>query len=208
MKKTSNINCIFLDIGGVLLSNGWDHQARARAARRFQLKATEFEQRHSEAFDTFELGKLSLEDYLNWVVFHQKRTFSRPAFRKFMCAQSTPYPKMIEWVRKLKAHCELKIVVVSNEARELNAHRIRKFKLDELVDTFVSSCFVHVRKPDPDIFRLGLDIAQVKPQQVIYIDNTPMFVRVAEGMGIRSVCHTDVESTCKALASLGVPSDY
>ena len=114
---------------------------------------------------------------------------------------------MIELVRKLKAQYGLKIAVVSNEGRELNAYRIRKFKLDKLVDAFISSCFVHVRKPDADIFRLALDIAQAPARQVVYIDNTPMFVEIAEGLGIRSILHTDYRSTCAKLASFGLQND-
>jgi putative hydrolase of the HAD superfamily len=150
------------------------------------------------------VGKLSLEEYLNRVVFYQKRPFTRAQFQKFMLAQSKPYPQMIELVRKLKAQYGFKIVVVSNEGRELNAYRIRKFKLDGFVDSFISSCFVHVRKPDVDIFRLALDIAQVPARQVVYIENTPMFVRIAEGLGIRSILHTDYRSTCAKLASFGL----
>jgi putative hydrolase of the HAD superfamily len=118
-----------------------------------------------------------------------------------MFAQSKPFPEMIDLVRTLKVRHKLKIAVVSNEGRELNAYRIRKFKLDAFVDAFVSSCFVHVRKPDADIFRLALDIAQAPARQVVYIDNTPMFVQIAEGLGIRSILHTDYRSTCAKLAA-------
>ena len=97
--------------------------------------------------------------------------------------------------------------MVNNEARELNSHRIRKFKLDEFVDFFISSCFVHFRKPDADIFRLALDIAQTPAEQVVYIENTPMFVQIAEGLGIRSIRHTDYQSTCEKLASFGLQND-
>ena len=101
----------------------------------------------------------------------------------------------------------MKIVVVSNESRELNTYRIGKFKLDQFVDSFVSSCFVHVRKPDADIFRLALDIAQTPAGQVVYIENTPMFVQVAEGLGIRSILHADYNSTSAKLASFGLQND-
>ena len=97
--------------------------------------------------------------------------------------------------------------MVSNEARELNAHRIREFKLDGFVDSFISSCFVHVRKPDADIFRLALDIAQAAARQVLYVENTPMFVQIAEGLGIRSILHTDYKSTCAKLASFGLQNE-
>ena len=82
-----------------------------------------------------------------------------------------------------------------------------KFKLDELVDSFISSCFVHVRKPDAHLFRLALDIAQAPAQQVVYIENTPMFVQIAEGLGIRSILHMDYKSTCAKLASFGLQND-
>ena len=124
-----------------------------------------------------------------------------------MFAQSKPYPEMIELVAQLKVRHRLKIAVVSNEARELNAYRIRKFKLNEFVDSFISSCFVHLRKPDADIFRLALDIAQAPARQVVYIENTPMFVQIAEGLGIRSILHTDYMSTCAKLASFGLQYD-
>jgi len=204
VKRNAAITCIFLDIGGVLLTNGWDHLARRRASKHFKLRWTEMEDRHNLNFATYEEGKLTLEEYLGRVVFYQKRPFTRTQFRDFMFAQSKPYPEMIEMLAQLKVRHGLKIAVVSNEARELNAYRIRKFKLDRLVDAFVSSCFVHIRKPDADIFRLALDIAQASAQEVIYIENTPLFVQVAEGLGIRSILHTDYRSTCSKLASFGL----
>jgi putative hydrolase of the HAD superfamily len=207
MKRNAPITTLFLDIGGVLLTDGWDHLARRRAAKHFKLNRAEMEDRHHLTFDTYEEGKLTLEEYLGRVVFHQKRPFTRAQFRRFMFAQSKPCPEMIELVRKLKARYGLKIAVVSNEGRELNAYRIRKFKLDRFVDSFISSCFVHVRKPDADIFRLAQDIAQAPARQVVYIENTPMFVQVAEGLGIRSILHTDYRSTCAKLASLGLQND-
>jgi putative hydrolase of the HAD superfamily len=207
MKKATAITCLFMDVGGVLLTNGWDHHARKRAAANFKLDLAEMEDRHQLTFDTYEEGKLTLEEYLGRVVFYQKRPFSRAQFRRFMFAQSKPYPKMIELVAQLKVRHGLKVVAVSNEARELNAYRIGKFKLDGFVDSFVSSCFVHIRKPDADIFRLALDIAQALPRQVVYIENTPMFVQIAEGLGIRSILHTDYKSTCAKLASFGLQND-
>ena len=204
MKRSAPITALFLDIGGVLLTNGWDHHARRRAAKHFKLDWAEMEQRHSLNFNIYEEDKLTLEEYLGWVVFYQKRPFTRAEFRRFMFAQSKPYPEMIGLVRNLKAKYGLKIIVLSNEARELNAHRIRTFKLDEFVDAFVSSCFVHLHKPDAAIFRMALDIAQTPARQIIYIENTPMFVQIAEGLGIRSILHTDYKSTLRETGFVGI----
>jgi len=207
VKPSQAITCIFLDIGGVLLTDGWDHHARKRAAKYFKLEWAEMENRHNLNFATYEEGKLTLKEYLGRVVFHQKRPFTRAQFRGFMFAQSKPYPEMIQLFAQLKVRYGLKIAVISNEARELNAHRIRKFKLDGFVDAFISSCFVHIRKPDEDIFRLALDIAQAPARQVLYIENTPMFVQIAQGFGIRSILHADYKSTRAKLASFGFENE-
>jgi putative hydrolase of the HAD superfamily len=207
MRRAIPITTLFLDIGGVLLTNGWDHQARRRAAANFKLELAEMEDRHHLTFDIYEQGKLTLEEYLSRVVFYEKRPFSRAQFRRFMFAQSKPYPEMIELVAGLKVRHGLKIAAVSNEGRELNAYRIRKFKLDGIVDSFISSCFVHVRKPDADLLRLALDIAQTPARQVVYVENTPLFVQVAEGLGIRSILHTDYRSTRAKLASFGLQNE-
>jgi len=207
MKKATAITCVFLDVGGVLLTDGWDHHARKRAAMNFKLKWAETEARHRLTFEIYEEGKLTLDEYLDLVVFHQERPFSRAEFRRFMFAQSKPHTRMIDLVAQLKVRHGLKTAAVSNEGRELNADRIRKFRLDGIVDSFISSSFVHVRKPDTDIFRLALDIAQTPARHVLYIENTPMFVQVAEGLGIRSILHTDYRSTCAKLNSFGLQND-
>jgi putative hydrolase of the HAD superfamily len=207
MKKATRITCIFLDIGGVLLTDGWDHLARRRAAKNFKLEWAEMEERHGLTFEIFEEGKITLDEYLSLVVFHQKRTFTRNQFRRYMYAQSKAFPEMIELVAQLKLNLGLKIVIVSNEARELNAYRIERFKLDRLADCFISSCFVHIRKPDVDIFRLALDIAQVRPARAVFIDNTPMFVQIAEGLGIHGILHTDCQSTRAKLSHLGLNAE-
>ena len=204
MNRTFPITALFLDVGGVLLTNGWDHLARKRAARNFHLNWAEMDERHRLVFETHEEGKLSFEEYLGWVVFYEKRTFTRNQFRDFMFAQSKPYPRMIELIVQLKRSHSLKIVVVSNESRAVNAHRVQKFKLDQLADTFISSCFVGMRKPDVDIFRLALDLAQTPAEQVAFIDNTPMFVQIADGLGMRGILHKDTQSTHGELVSLGL----
>jgi putative hydrolase of the HAD superfamily len=204
MKPATEITCLFLDIGGVLLTDGWTHDGRKRAAANFNLDLAEMEDRHHLTFDTYEEGKLTLDEYLGRVVFYEARPFTRAQFRTFMFEQSAPHPEMIDLVTQLKARHGLKIAVVSNEGRELNAYRINEFRLDKFVDFYISSCFVHVRKPDADIFRFALDIAQVPALQVVYIENTPMFVQVAEGLGIRSILHTDYTSTRAQLDSFGL----
>jgi putative hydrolase of the HAD superfamily len=198
------ITCLFLDIGGVLLTDGWDRHARRRAATAFGLALAPMEERHRLTFETYEEGRLTLEEYMSLVVFNAKRPFSRAQFQRFMFAQSKPHTEMLALVSHLKVAHGLKIAIVSNEGRELNAYRSRKFKLDDLVDVFVSSSFVHCRKPDVRIFALALDVAHVPVDRVLYIDDNAMFVHIAEGLGIRGICHTGARSTRAKLSSLGL----
>ncbi|QJT08397.1 HAD family hydrolase [Oceanidesulfovibrio marinus] len=196
------VTTLFCDVGGVLLTNGWDRNARSLAAETFQLDAEDMNERHHLTFDTYEEGELSLDEYLDRLVFFKPRSFTRETFRKFMFDQSKPYPEMIELVRRMKAEHGLKIVVVSNEGRELTEHRIRTFALDCFVDVFVSSSFVHFRKPDKKIFRLALDIGQAKPDEVVYIDDRSLFVEVASSIGIRGIVHKDLASTRQQLEAM------
>jgi len=204
VKKAIPITTLFIDVGGVLLTNGWDHLARKRSAKHFKLNWAEMDQRHRLVFETHEEGKLSFEEYLGWVVFYEKRPFTRNQFRDFMFAQSKPYPLMLELVARLKAQHGLRVAIISNESREVNAYRIRTFGLDRLADMFISSCFVGMRKPDVQIFRLALDLAQTAPEHALFIDNTAMFVQIAERLGMRSILHVDCESTRAKLTSLGL----
>ena len=189
-----------------MLTNGWDRKSREAAAKQFGLDLDELNDRHRMTFDTYEAGKLSLDDYLKRAVFYQERAFTLDDFKKFMYDQSVAYPEMIELIKALKAKYKLRIAVVNNEGREINEHRIRAFKLNEFVDFFISSCFVHFRKPDADIWKVALDIAQVPKEEVVYIDDRMMFVQVAQGLGLRGVCHNykDVGKTRDALAGMGL----
>ncbi|HZD55387.1 MAG TPA: HAD-IA family hydrolase [Anaerolineales bacterium] len=204
MANPGTISTLFLDIGGVLLTNGWDHTMRQDAAKKFNLDYEELNERHHLTFDTYEEGKLGLDEYLTRVIFHEERPFSRDEFRAFMFAQSEPYPDMIQLIRDLKDRYHLHVGAISNEGRELTVHRIEKFGLAEFMDFFVSSCFVHYRKPDGDMYRIALDISQAEPERSVYIEDRPMFVDVARGLGMKGIVHTGYRSTRQALEELGL----
>ena len=195
---------LFIDIGGVLLSNGWGHLFRQQAAAKFKIDFEEMNQRHALMFVVYEEGRITLDEYLYRVVFYQKRDFTPDQFKDFMFSLTTPDIKMITLIKHLKEIYQLKIFAVSNEAKELNEYRIKKFKLNQIIDFFISSCYVHVRKPDTAIFNIALNGAQVPINKIVYIDDVQMFTEVAIGLGIKSICHKDHLSTASALAKLAL----
>lgn len=181
-----NITTLFLDIGGVLLTSGWDHNSRDLAAKSFNLDKEEMEDRHHLTSGLFDAGMLSMDEYLNRVIFHQKRNFSKEEFKAFMYEQSRPIDGSIEYFKSLKLEHSLKVIAVNNEARELNDYRIQKYSLDLLFDAFVSSCYIHRSKPDLEMWRIACGIAQASPHNILYFDDRLMFVEVARSLGIHS----------------------
>ncbi len=204
MKNEIKITTLFLDIGGVLLSDGWGHEFRQLAAEKFQLDYAELEKRHKLLFVVYEEGRVTFDEYLKKVVFYQKRDFSTDEFKEFMFSLTIPYTDMLALIKGLKEKYSLKIIVVSNEAKELNEFRIQKFQLTQFVDFFISSCYVQLRKPDAAILKLAINGAQVPLDEIVYIENVQMFADVATDLGIKSICHIDYLSTVKALADLGL----
>jgi putative hydrolase of the HAD superfamily len=199
-----SIQALFLDVGGVMLTNGWDSEVRHALSKRFGLDEKDFESRHHLTFDTYEEGKISLDVFLDRTIFFKPRNFSHADVRKFVAEFTQPLPGMIDLFKGLKRHYNLKIAVVSNEGRELTFDRVDRFKLREFVDFFVVSSFVHLRKPDTDIYQLALDVAMLPADQVVYVDDRPMLVEVATKMGLHGVCHKDYDSTIAALSAFGL----
>jgi putative hydrolase of the HAD superfamily len=204
MTKPCFHKVIFFDIGGVLLSNGWGHESRQAAALKFGFDYEEMNYRHEFIFNVYEIGSITLDEYLNTAVFYKPRNFSKQEFIDFMLEQSIELPYMLEWLTqwKRKNADRFRFVSINNEGRELNNHRIRKFKLHDCFDAFVSSCEVGMRKPDPGIFLLAMGVAQAKIEECIYFDDREMLVDAASKIGIQSYQHKGFESTKAILERL------
>lgn len=201
--SAASLKILFLDVGGVLLNNGWGHESREKAARQFALNYDEMEVLHNFIFNVYEMGKITLDDYLNTVVFNHPRDFSREAFKEFMFAESVELPEMLQWLIGWKrSNSGFRIISINNEGLELNRYRIEKFNLHDCFDAFVSSGDVGMRKPDPGIFRLAMGIAQARPDQCVYFDDRLMLARAAGQMGIQAHHHQGFATTRKILEDL------
>lgn len=201
--KKSELKILLFDIGGVLLNNGWGHESREKAADRFDINYDEMNVLHNFIFSTYETGKITLDEYLDTVVFNHPRDFSKGEFRDFMFAESVELPGMLAWLTDWKhSHCNFRVIAVNNEGRELNEHRINTFNLHDVFDAFVSSCEVGMVKPDPNIWRLAMGIAQAKPEQCVYFDDRIMLARAARKLGINAYHHQTFDATRQILEDL------
>lgn len=200
--KKNQIKVLFTDLGGVLLTNGWDHKSRNMAADLFGLDKKEFESRHGLLFGDYETGKISLESYLDSAVFYQSRPFTKQVFIDFMYAQSAPFLEMIDLVKRLKSQYGLKVVAISNEGKELTVHRMKTFMLPSFIDFFIVSCFIGIRKPDRQVYKMALDLTQVQPLESVYLEDRELFVEMANGFGIHAIHHKDLKETEEQLSKL------
>lgn len=193
------IQAIFCDLGGVVLTNGWDHHARQRAILQFELEASEVDERHNVYFPLHELGQLSLDEYLDGVIFYRRRPFSRNEFIDFIHQQSHADTAMLQILRRLKLCRPFTLVAFSNEGAEIARYRAQKFHLLHIFDIYFVSAFVHLRKPDPAFYKLALDLVQLSPQEVLYIDDRSYLVQAGSNFGLDSYQHTSANATAAYL---------
>jgi putative hydrolase of the HAD superfamily len=198
------IEVLFWDVGGVLLTNGWDTAARARVSARFGLDPAEFGERHDAVVADFETGDLSLEAYLAHVVFHRPRCFRRDEFLLCMLAQSQPRPETLALARSLYASGRYLMATLNNESAELNEYRIRRFALRDVFHVFLSSCYLGARKPAEAIYRRALQLVQREPDRCVFIDDRPLNLECAARQGLHTIHFRDAEALRADLQHLGV----
>ncbi len=187
-----------------MLTNGWGHVSRQAAAKHFRFDYEEMDKLHDMIFNIYEEGKVTLDDYLDTVLFYKKQSFSREEFKTFMLNESKPLPQLLNWLIewKLQQHRHIKIFSINNEPKELNEHRIKTFGLTRLFDGFISSCDVGLRKPDPKIYQLAMAVAAVSPEECVYIDDREVLVRAGSKLGMKCWQHKSFEETRQYFSSL------
>lgn len=203
----SQFRMLYSDIGGVLGNNGWDGQLRRALCNRFGIEQEETERRHHLIFDSYERGYLSFDEYLTKVIFGLPREFTLEHVRDFTFNASTPWFENIEFFRRIRRMNQVGIALISNEGQGIADHRVKKFGLRDICDFMVISHFTGLRKPDPEIWKLALNLAQVKASESIYIDDREMFVDAAAELGFTAVHHTDLLITKQKLAELGISEE-
>ena len=200
----STIRALFWDIGGVLLSNAWDHTQRTQALQHFQLDEAEFRDRHEMVVSSFERGKISLDEYLDRTVFYRPRPFTREVFVQYMHSLSQAYPENLKFAQSLTDSRKYLMSTINNESRELNDYRMEKFALRGIFRLFFSSCFVGLRKPEEGIYRLALDTTQILPEESCFIDDRSLNLECAVKLGMHTIEMDSIDQLRNDLSKLGV----
>ncbi|HXA57001.1 MAG TPA: HAD family phosphatase [Candidatus Acidoferrum sp.] len=206
-RTNGNVTTLFWDNGGVILTNGWDRDSREKAIAEFDLEPKEFEERHELMLNDFEEGKVTLDEYVRRVIFHRKRDFTIDDFRKFMFDQSQPFPESLEFIGKLARTRRYAMAALNNESLEINEYRVRTFHLRDYFEVFLSSCYLGMRKPTPEIYRQALKITQCEPEETVLIDDRRLNLEIAAEEGMGTIQFQNVAQLRADLARLGVTAD-
>ncbi len=200
------IRALFWDVGGVLLSNAWDHTQRAQALKHFQMEEDEeeFHNRHEMVVSSFERGKITLDEYLDRTVFYRPRPFTREAFREYMSSLSQPFADIVQFAQSLSNSGKYFMGTINNESRELNYYRIEKFGFRKIFRVFFSSCFVGLRKPESGIYRLALEVTQIPAEECCFIDDRALNLECAAKLGMHTIEMRTIEQLKGDLQKLGV----
>jgi len=203
--RTPNmISTIFFDIGGVLLTDGWGHNSRMAAAEQFSLDWDDFSDRHEKVAHLLETNRITLERYLDRVIFYQPRSFSRDDFREFIFAQSQPKPESLEILHQLTMLKKYFLATLNNEVLELNNYRIERFGLQQYFPVFFSSCYLGLRKPDEAIYRMALQVTQRPPAQCIFIDDREVNLECPRELGLKTIHFQDAAQLRRELGENGI----
>jgi putative hydrolase of the HAD superfamily len=196
---------ILFDVGGVLLTNGWDHRERALAAEHFHLNAAELEARHPTLYAKWESGAIPLKAYLDATIFYEPRSFSQDDFFGFMLNQSKLLPNgALGILEELAASHPCLIGALNNEARDTNEFRFNTFGLSNYFQVSLSSCYLGLRKPDLAIYLRALDILRRPAARILFIDDRPENVAGAEAAGFKAIRFLGADVLRPELVSLGV----
>lgn len=200
----AEITTLFWDIGGVILTNGWDRGSRREAAETFHLDSEEFQDRHELSFPAFDSGQITLNEYLDRTLFYRPRSFTREAFTAFMFAQSKEYPDTRAILDKLARSGKYFVGAINNEPLELNQYRIEAFNLRQDFLVFFSSCYVRSRKPEELIFRVALEVTQRRPEQCLFIDDRSLNLESPRRLGMNTIHHQSADQLRLELGKYGV----
>ncbi len=198
------VTTLFWDVGGVILSNGWDRPARRKATQQFGLDWEEYEDRHELASPAWETGQITLDEYMTRTVFYRSRPFTREDFKAFIFAQSRALPGPRTILEGLARSRRYLLATINNEPLELNLFRIEQFHLRREFAAFFSSCFVGIRKPDAAIYKLALEVTQRSGEECIFIDDRPLNLECACKLGMRTVVYQNPQQLRLELARNGV----
>jgi len=204
---SSSIRTVFWDVGGVILTNGWDLTQRTRVLSRLGVDLEAYEEIHERVNYYWERGLINAEDFFMQTVLrtNPKLNLTFDLLWPQVCAESKVlHAECLDILAELKEQRKFRLATLNNESRELNEHRLNAFKLRSLFDYFICSGYVHEMKPNPGIYRSAIDISGYAPERALFIDDKPENCEAAISLGMQAIWFQSPLQLRQELAQRGI----
>lgn len=204
-ERDPEIRKIFWDVGGVILTNGWDEDQRARVLTGLGVDVAEYESRHEAANYYWERGLSTAREFFAQTVFYQPRAFTFEELWRDLCAENHVLnPECYEILDALAGSGRYRLATLNNESRELNEYRLDAFDLRRRFEYFICSGYVHEMKPLPGIYQAAIDISGFRGEQAVFIDDKEENCAVATSFNMKAIRFESPAQLRGMLEELGV----
>jgi len=207
-RPDTEFEAILFDVGGVMLTNGWDHRERAAVLDSFGIVGDDrerLEARHNEPYDALERDLITIDEFLQQAIFFEPRSFTPAEFLEAMKQQSKTIPdNAMGILAEVSASDKWIVGLLNNESRVLHEYRMEKFGIGEYVDVQFSSPYVALRKPEPAIYNRALDILSIPGDRVLFIDDRANNTSAAAAAGMHAIQFLGEQPLRRELKLLGV----
>jgi putative hydrolase of the HAD superfamily len=201
------IRTVFWDVGGVILTNGWDRHQRARVLGRLGVDLVAYEQMHNRANYYWERGLMSAEEFFLQTVLrpNPRLNLTFDILWPQICAQSKVlHAECLDMLSQLRQSGKWRLATLNNESRELNEYRLDNFKLRCLFDYFICSGYVHEMKPAVGIFETAIDISGFPAHTALFIDDKRENCEAAAAAGMHAILFESPGQLRHALLEHGI----
>jgi putative hydrolase of the HAD superfamily len=194
------IKAIIFDYGGVFSAEGSLQGFGRRYAPKFGKEPEVFASLITKAWGKARVNAMSSGDF--WKELGEFLGVDAKIVRRDVMEAFWFKEDVFALAKQLGKH--YKLGLLSNHIEDWLEEVIKNHRLEEVFDVILPSYMAKVAKPDITIFKEMVKRLGVKPSECIYIDDMKKNIPTAEGLGMKAILFTDLESLKKQLALLSV----
>tara|TARA_Y200000002_G_scaffold229627_1_gene189655 strand:- start:1026 stop:1673 length:648 start_codon:yes stop_codon:yes gene_type:complete len=207
-----DIKAVFWDFGGVITTSPFDsfniYEKENNLAKDFirQVNATNPDNNAWAKLERNEIDILKFNDL--FLAESSKLGYPIPGIEVISLLQGQLRPEMIGALKKIKGQLIQACLTnnISSPNEELSDENVSiAGKNDEVMSLFdfvIASSEQNVRKPDPDFYQLALEEANVRPNEVVFLDDLGINLKPARALGMHTIKVTDASNALRELNDL------
>jgi epoxide hydrolase-like predicted phosphatase len=185
------VRAVVFDIGGVLEITPYLGMA-ARWEEQLGLEPGELDRRTHHVWEAGEVGAVSEAEVHRQV--GELLGLDDLQVSAFMSDLWTEYlgtlnVELTEYCRGLRPR--YRTGIISNSFVGATRREQERYRFDEITDLIVYSHEVGFSKPDPRIYRLACERLGVRPEEMVFVDDTELMVEGARAVGLQAVLFED-----------------